>query len=301
MARTRYAPDRGLTVRMVGTMFGLGALYVIFAAVLLALGVSAVFVLVISAGMLFFQWWFSDSLAMRSMRAVVVTPEQAPQLHGLVDRLVALADMEKPRVAIADTDVPNAFATGRSHKRAVVVVTTGLLKRLDRDELEGVLAHELSHVAHRDVTVMTIASFAAIVAGVLARTLMWGGLFRDRRDQNTALVFLVVLAVTAVVYVLSFLLTRALSRYRELGADRGAALLTGRPTALASALQKVTGEVARIPTKDLRAMEPVSAFAFAPALGAGRGVDLAHLFSSHPPLERRLEQLAQISAQLGQR
>jgi len=287
---------------MVGTMFGLGLLYVILAAVLLALGVGAIFILVIIGGLFFAQWWFSDSLAMGAMRAHIVTPEQAPQLHALVDRLCAMADMDKPRLAIADTDVPNAFATGRTSKRSVVVVTTGLLRRLDRDELEGVIAHELSHVAHRDVLVMTIASFTAILAGFLVRSAMWGSMMRDRRDQNTAIVFIVVMLVSVVVYAISFILIRALSRYRELGADRGAAYVTGRPSALARALQKVSGEMAAIPTQDLRRMEPVAAFAFAPAFSKGRGgLGLESIMATHPSLEKRLEQLAKISAELGER
>ena len=298
MARTRYGSDRGLVARMVGTLFGIGLLYVVVASVLYAVGVNALFVLAISAALLGGQWWFSDSLAMSAMRAVVVTPEQAPQLHALVDRICAMADMDKPRVGIAQSDVPNAFATGRSPSRSVIVVTTGLLKRLDQEELEGVLAHELSHVAHRDVTVMTIASFTAILAGFMVRSAMWGG---GRRDGNAAVVFLVVTLVSIVVYFVSFILIRALSRYRELGADRGAALLTGRPSALARALQKISGQLASIPTRDLRRMEPVSAFAFAPALSGSRGLDLGSLMSTHPSLERRLEQLAQISAQLGER
>lgn len=302
MARTRFGIDRGLTVRMVGTMFGLGLLYVILAAVLLALGVGAIFILVIIGGLFFAQWWFSDALAMGAMRAHIVTPEQAPQLHALVDRLCAMADMDKPRLAIADTDVPNAFATGRTSKRSVVVVTTGLLRRLDRDELEGVIAHELSHVAHRDVLVMTIASFTAILAGFLVRSAMWGSMMRDRRDQNTAIVFIVVMLVSVVVYAISFILIRALSRYRELGADRGAAYVTGRPSALARALQKVSGEMAAIPTQDLRRMEPVAAFAFAPAFSKGRGgLGLESIMATHPSLEKRLEQLAKISAELGER
>ncbi len=285
---------------MLGTMGGLGLLYVVVVVVLIAIGLNALFVVVIAAGMLFAQWWFSDSMALNSMRAQVVTPEQAPQLHGIVDRLCALADMPKPRVAIADTDIPNAFATGRTPDRAVVCVTTGLLRRVDRDELEGVLSHELAHVAHRDVTVMTIASFAAILAGLLIRTAMWGGLMRDRRDSNAALVFLAVMVVSALVYVVSYILTAALSRYRELAADRGGALLTGNPRGLASALQKISGDVGQIPTQDLRQMEAVSALAFFPALGKGRGFDLARVFSSHPPLEKRLENLARVSAELGQ-
>ncbi len=281
-------------------MGGLGLLYVVVVVVLVAVGMNAIFVVVIAGGMLFGQWWFSDSMALHSMRAKVVTPEQAPQLHGIVDRLCALADMPKPRVAIAETDIPNAFATGRTPDRAVVCVTTGLLRRVDRDELEGVLSHELAHVAHRDVTVMTVASFAAILAGLMIRTVMWGGLMRDRRDQNTAFVFLAVIVVSALVYVVSFILTAALSRYRELAADRGGALLTGNPRGLASALQKISGDVSQIPTQDLRQMEAVSTLAFFPALGKGRGFDLARVFASHPPLEKRLENLAKVSSELGQ-
>jgi heat shock protein HtpX len=286
---------------MAGTIVGLGALYVVLAGVLYAVGVNAVFVIVISAAMLLGQWWFSDSLALAASRAVIVTPQEAPQLHAVVDRLCALADMDKPRVGIADTDVPNAFATGRSANRSVIVVTTGLLRRLDQEELEGVLAHELSHVAHRDVTVMTVASFTAILAGFIARTAMWGSMGRDRRDQNAAVVFIVVTLVSLVVYAVSFVLIRALSRYRELGADRGGALITGRPKALASALQKISGDMAQIPNKDLRAMEPVSAFAFFPALGGGRSFSLEGILATHPSLDKRLAQLAKISAELGDR
>jgi heat shock protein HtpX len=299
--KTRYGVDRGLSRRMFGTMFGLGLVYVVLAAVLFALGFNAIFVLALSGGMLFFQWWFSDSLAMSAMRAVVVTPEQAPQLHAIVDRLCVMADMEKPRLGIADNDVPNAFATGRTPSRSVVVVTTGLLKRLDHDELEGVLAHELSHVAHRDVTVMTIASFTAIVAGFLARTMMWGSMMRDNRNQNAALLFIGVMVVSVVVYFISYLLINSLSRYRELGADRGGALVTGKPTALANALIKITGDMGRIPTKDIRQMEPVSNLAFAPAVGPKRGFTLEGLMSTHPPLEKRLANLAKIADELGQR
>lgn len=300
MATTRYAADKGLVRRMVGTMFGLGLIYVVLAAVLIAIGVQTVFVLLIAGGGLFFQWYFSDTMALASMRAVEVTAEQAPELHAMIDRLCALADMDKPRVAVADTEVPNAFATGRSPKRAVVVVTTGILRRLETEELEGVLSHELSHVAHRDVTVMTVASFAGVLAGLLTRMWLWGGMGRrDNRDQNAALMMLLVLVVSVLVYVLSFLLTRALSRYRELSADRTGALLTGNPSALASALQKVSGDISGIPDADLRSMESVSAFAFAPALTSKASIST--LFSTHPPLEKRLEQLAEIATQLGTR
>lgn len=299
MATTRYENDRGLTRRMVGTMFGLGLLYVVLAAVLIALGFSTIFVLLIAGGGLWAQWYFSDTMALRAMRAVEVSAEQAPELHAVVDRLCAMADMPKPRIAVADTDVPNAFATGRSEKRAVVCVTTGLLRRLEVAEVEGVLSHELSHIAHKDVTVMTVASFAGVLAGLLTRMWLWSGMGRDNRDQNAALMFMVVMAVSVLVYVVSFILTRALSRYRELSADRTGALLTGNPSALATALQKVSGDIGAIPDRDLRSMEAVSAFAFAPALTSK--FSMATLFMTHPPLEKRLEQLAQISTQLGQR
>ena len=298
MESTRYASDSGLTRRMVGTWFGLGLLYVVIAALLITFLRSALVALVIVAAMLWAQWFFSDTMALAAMRAREITPEQAPELHALVDRLCALADMPKPRIAVADMDLPNAFATGRSPDRAVVCVTTGLLRRLDAAELEGVLSHELSHVAHRDVTVMTVASFAGVLAGLLTRMVLWGGMGRNR-DQNAAVVFLAVMVVSAIVYVVSFLLTRALSRYRELSADRTGALLTGNPGALATALQKVSGDIAAIPDRDLRKVEAVSAFAFAPALTSE--FSLSRLFMTHPPLEVRLEQLARISTQLGQR
>ncbi|WP_329257774.1 zinc metalloprotease HtpX [Actinoallomurus sp. NBC_01490] len=305
MARSRFAPDRGLTARMLVTMFLLGLLYVAFVGFFIVyLPQMWVLVLVIAVGFLLVQYFFSDKLALFAMHGRVVSEQEAPELHGVIDRICAMSDMPKPRVAVADTDVPNAFATGRNQDNAVVCVTTGLLRRLDTTELEGVLAHELSHVAHRDVAVMTIASFLGILAGLLTRFgLQWGlwGGFNDRNrnnnDQSTAMVLLVVIGVSAAVYAISFLLTRALSRYRELSADRSAAELTGRPSALASALTKVTGDMARIPTKDLRAAEPFNAFYFAPAFS--KGFSISTLFSTHPSLEQRLEQLAKISTQLG--
>jgi heat shock protein HtpX len=298
MATTRYASDRGLITRMTVTMFLLGLVYVVLIGVLIAVGVSAIFALIIGGGGLFFQWYFSDRIALYSMGGREVTPEQAPQLHALIDRLCAMADMPKPRVAIADTDMPNAFATGRSRNRAVVCVTTGILRRLDVDELEGVLSHEMSHVAHNDVTVMTVASFAGVLAGFLTRMVMWGGIGRRRDDQNTALLFFAVIIVSMVVYAVSFVLTRMLSRYRELSADRAGALLTGKPSALGSALRKVSGDMATIPVSDLRQAEAFNAFFFAPALA--NGLSLSSLFATHPPLEKRLEQLAEIARQLGQ-
>jgi len=302
--KSRFRPDRGLTSRMLITTFLLGLLYVVFVAVLLVLMKSALWAVVIAGGLLFAQYWFSDRIALFAMGGRTVTREQAPELHGVVDRLCALADMPKPAVAIANVDIPNAFATGRSQKRAVLCATTGLMRRLDTEELEGVHAHELSHVAHRDVAVMTIASFLGVLAGLITRIGLYSSFYggfgrgRDREGDNSALLFMAVILVSAVVYALSFLLTRALSRYRELSADRSGALLTGRPAALASALTKVSGSTARIPTKDLRQAEPFNAFFFAPALAPG--FSLSSLFSTHPPLEKRLDQLAALSRELGQ-
>lgn len=296
--RTRFAPDAGLTRRMVVTMFLLGLLYVVFVGALIALGVQALTVLLIAGGLLLVQYFLSDRIALYGMGGREVSPQEAPELHGMVDRLCAMADMPKPRVAIADSDVPNAFATGRDQKHAVVCVTTGILRRLEPRELEGVLAHELSHVAHRDVAVMTIASFLGVVAGLMTRVALYSGLGGRRSNGQGGLpIGLIIMLVSILVYAVSFLLTRALSRYRELAADRAGALLTQRPSALASALTKISGDMARIPTRDLREAEPFNAFYFAPALASGAG--LAALFSTHPPLERRLQQLATISAQLG--
>jgi heat shock protein HtpX len=299
MARTRFSPDRGLSARMGVVMFLLGLLYVGFAAFFLYLGVAPVAVLVIAGAMLAGQWYFCDRIALYAMHGREVGPAEEPQLHAMVDRLCALADMPKPKVAVADTDVPNAFATGRSPSRALVCVTTGIQRRLNPQELEAVLAHELSHVAHRDVTVMTVASFLGVLAGVITRFGLQLGMIggRRNRDDRSAAAFLLILLVSAVVYGLSHLLVRALSRYRELSADRAGAILLGAPSALASALQKISGEMARIPTRDLREAEPFNAFFFAPAVSPG--FTLSSLFSTHPPLERRLEQLARIAVELG--
>ena len=296
MSRTRYVPDRGLTARMGLTVFLLGLLYVALIALVTSY-TGLVLGLVVAGGALFAQWFFSDRIALYAMNGRVVTPEEAPELHGIVDRLCAMADMPKPTVAIANTDVPNAFATGRTPQRAVVCATTGIMARLDERELEGVLAHELSHVAHRDVTVMTVASVVGVLAGFLTRIVMFSGMGR-RRDNNDGgpPVVLVVMLVSIVVYALAFVLTRALSRYRELAADRAGAFLTAQPSALASALTKITGDMGRIPSRDLRQAEPYNAFFFAPA--AAPGFSLSTLFSTHPPLEKRLAQLAEISTTL---
>jgi heat shock protein HtpX len=303
MARSRFVGDAGLTVRMTTVMFLLGALFVaLVVAIALAVGSSfgpglGAVIGVVAIGVAIYQWANSDKVAMRAMRAREVTPEQAPELHGVIDRLCALADMPKPRVGVADTPVPNAFATGRSPERAVVCVTTGILGLLTAEELEGVLAHELSHVAHRDVLVMTVASSAGIAAGMLTQGAQYGGLgFFGRRSNNGGLpVWLVVLGVSLAVYAISFVLLRLLSRYRELAADRAGAYLTMRPDALASALQKITGGINQIPQRDLRQVGAASALCIAPAVA---GVSLRTLTATHPSLEQRLEQLARIQAEL---
>lgn len=298
MARSRFRSDRGLTLRMGGVGLGLGALYILFGVVLMTLTDLGGFGLVIVLALAWGQWYFSDSLALKSMNAKIVEPAQAPELHAMIDRLCALADMPKPRVAIAVTDLPNAFATGRSPNHSAVCVTTGIMKRLDADELEGVLAHELSHVANRDVTVMTVASSIGLLAGFITRWGMYAGnMFGSRNDKNNGLVFLVVFLVSMVVYAVSFVLTRSLSRYRELSADRSGAYMTGRPSKLSSALVKISGEMARIPNRDLREAQAMSAFFFAPAINRE---SVGAMFSTHPPLQQRLDQLAQVSAELSE-
>jgi heat shock protein HtpX len=317
MAQTRYAPDRGLVARMGATMFLIGLVFTAFViAVVLLLGHygvgngAIVFIAVLLAGgMAFASYFWSDKIALQTAGAQLVSPQQAPELHGVVDRICALADMPKPRVAIAPTDMPNAFATGRNSKASVVCVTQGLLRRLDTGELEGVLAHEMSHVAHKDVAVMTIASFIGIVAALMIRFGFYAELFgggggrgrggNNNNNQYTVFVALGMMLIGIVVYAISFLLIRMLSRYRELSADRSGALLTGQPHALASALVKVSDEMARIPTRDLRAVEPLNAFFFAPALStASAGRSLAAIFSTHPSLDRRLRELDKIASQL---
>ena len=325
MARTRYASDPGLIARMGATMFLLGAVFVGFAVGLVYLiawysahrhggngNINAdsliFFAAVIGIGTALASYWWSDKIALSTSGARLVSPNDGPdaaKLHGIVDRICALADMPKPRVAIAPTQMPNAFATGRNSKVAVICATQGILDKLDDKELEGVLAHEMSHVAHRDVAVMTIASFLGIVAALMVRFAFYSELFGGGRrggnnnNQASALLIPIMMVLSIVVYVVSFLLIRMLSRYRELSADRSGALLTGQPAALASALVKVSGDMARIPTKDLRAAEPLNAFYFTPALRPGQG-GLAGLFSTHPSLEKRLAQLEKVSKQLGQ-
>jgi heat shock protein HtpX len=318
-ARTRYAPDRGLTARMTATMFLLGLVFVAFIAAIIGIGAAThasdaaivLFAIVLGGGAAIGSLFYSDKIALSTARARVVSPQDEPQLHGIVDRVCALADMPKPRVAISDTRLPNAFATGRNADKSVLCVTTGLMGMLTPEELEGVIAHELSHVAHKDVQVMTIASFLAIIAGLLIRFSFYGELFggggrRGGNNQNGGAlpIFLIIMGVSIVVYAVSFLLIRLLSRYRELAADRSGALLTGQPSALKSALVKVSSNINRIPTKDLRTAEPLNAFFFAPAAHltvSGGKKSLAQIFSTHPSLERRLAELDKVQQQLNQR
>lgn len=297
MARRWYSGDTQLTVRMFLVMFFLAALYLGFIAALWASGMDFFGVAVIAAVMLGVQYYFSDRIVLWSMRAQEVAPEQAPELHATVERLCAMADLPKPRVAIVDTTVPNAFATGRNPNAAVVAVTTGLLNRLEQPEIEAVLAHELSHVRNRDVAVMTLASFFATLAQLLMRSFMWGGFAHGgrRQDRNSAAPIIVIYLVSLLVWMISFFLIRALSRYRELAADRGAAVITGAPSQLASALLKISGTMQRIPTRDLREVEAMNAFFIVPAL---TGDMMTELFATHPSLEKRLEQLKRLEQRM---
>jgi heat shock protein HtpX len=278
------------------------ALYAIVVSVMLSLGVSTLLVIVIAAALIFSQYYFSDKIAMFSMQAHEVTAQQEPRLHEIVDRLCLLADMKKPRVGISELDMPNAFATGRSPSHAVICATRGLMQRLNDEELEAVLAHELSHVAHRDVAIMTIASGVGMLAGLVSRIAMFGAMFgggrgggRGRGDQNIVLLEMVTMLVSIVIYVIAYLLTMALSRYRELAADRSGAILIGKPSVLAAALVHITGDIGKIPRTDLRKSEGMNAFFFAPALAGGTA---ATLFSSHPSLEKRLDQLNKLEKEL---
>src|SRR4051812_16217177 len=303
MKRRNYGRDAGLTLRMLFTTGLLGLLYVFFAVVLFnVLNVGVVPMLVIVLLIAGVQYYTSDKLALAAAGAKVVSREEAPALHDMVERLCAMADLPKPRVAIMDTPVPNAFATGRSPKHAAVCVTTGLWERLDPKETEGVLAHELSHIANRDVLVMTVASFFAMLAAMLTRFGLYAGMFGggygggNRDNNNGPPVWVIVMLVSMVVYVISFILIRTISRYREYAADRGSALITGAPEYLMSALQKISSQMTMIPNRDLRQVKGMSAFFTAPA--KVRRVP-AELFMDHPPLEKRIAALAEIAREMG--
>ena len=295
MKRKQFGRDAGLSARMVLTTFLLGALYVVFFVVLLQVfSLSIGVVIAILAVFGFVQYYTSDKLALRASGAKVVSQEQAPELHAMVERLCAMADLPKPKIAVIPSDVPNAFATGRNPKNAAVAVTQGLWNRLDEPEIEAVLAHELAHIANRDVLIMTVASFFAMVAAMLMRFGMYGSMMRGSRNSGGA--FVIMLLVSLITYAISFILIRAISRYREYAADRGAALITGRPENLMSALQKIAGQMSRIPERDWRKYEPMNAFFILP----GNAKRIAgELFRTHPPLEKRLAALAEVAQQMG--
>jgi heat shock protein HtpX len=296
MKRKAYGRDAGLTFRMLLTGGLLGLLYVVFAAVLISfLNVGLVPMILIVAGIAIFQYYTSAKLALLASGAKVVERDQAPELHDMVERLCALADLPKPKIAVIDTDMPNAFATGRNPKNSAVAVTTGLWNRLEPQEIEGVLAHELSHIANRDVLIMTLAGFFAMLAGLLAR---WGAFFGggDRDRSGGVPVWLIVVAVSIVTYLLSYILIRTISRYREYAADRGSALITGAPEHLMSALQKIASDISRIPQRDLREVQALNAFFIIPATVKS---SFGELFMTHPPLEKRLANLERVARELG--
>jgi heat shock protein HtpX len=299
MKRKAYGRDSGLTLRLAFTGFLLGLLYVVFAAILISvLNVGLVAMVVIVAGLALFQYFTSDKLALKASGAKIVSPDEAPELHAMVERLCAMADLPKPRVAVIPTDVPNAFATGRNPKHSAVAVTEGLWRRLEPREVESVLAHELSHIANRDVLVMTLASFFAMLAGLLTRWGLYASMFggNNRNNNNSTPIWLIVVLVSVVTYALSYILIRTISRYREYGADRGAALLTGAPENLMSALQKIASQITLIPERDLREVASMNAFFIIPA-GLKKGA--GEWFATHPPLEKRLAALAEIAREMG--
>jgi heat shock protein HtpX len=292
---SRWGRDAGLSFRMFVVMFLLTVVYLAFIAVLIAYGVSAIAILVIAGILVGVQYFMSDKIALLSMGAKIVTPEQAPELHGMIERLASIANLPKPRVAIADSDVPNAFATGRNPKHAVIAVTRGLMNRLQPAEIEAVLAHEMSHVRNRDVMVMTFASFFAMVAQLVMRMFFWGGMMGGRRDRRDGGSIAIIYLASILVWVISFLLIRTLSRYREFAADRGAAIITGSPSNLMSALVKISGVMQRIPERDLREMQGMNALFIIPA---AVGNSFSEIFSTHPSLERRLERLRALSREM---
>jgi heat shock protein HtpX len=306
MKRKSYGRDAGLTIRMLATTGLLGLLYVVFAVVLLqVLNVGLVPMLVIVIGIAVFQYWTSDKLALAASGAKIVSEQDAPELHAMVERLCAMAGLPKPRIAVIPTDVPNAFATGRNPKHAAVAVTQGLWNRLEPQEVEAVLAHELSHIANRDVLIMTLASFFAMLAALITRWGlyfgMWGGGFggggnRNNNGNNQVPVWLIVFVVSVVTYAISFILIRMISRYREYAADRGSALITGAPEHLMSALQKIASGITQIPQQDLREVAGMNAFFIVPT---NWRTQVGELFMDHPPLEKRLAALSQIAREMG--
>jgi heat shock protein HtpX len=297
MERRAYGRDFGLSARMVTTMFLLGLLYVAFFVILISVIDAPFIVIVLIMGALaFLQYFTSDKIALRASGAKIVERDQAPELHDMVERLCAMADLPKPRLAVIPTDMPNAFATGRNPKNSVVAVTEGLWNRLTKPEIEGVLAHELSHIGNRDVAIMTIASFFAMVAAMLMRFGMYAGMFGGNRRDSGPPIWLIMFVVSLVTYVISYVLILMISRYREYAADRGAAVITGAPENLMSALQRIASNIAQIPQRDLREVQGLNAFFIVPTNVKS---SFAQLFMTHPPLEKRLARLAEISREMG--
>jgi heat shock protein HtpX len=307
MQRKNFGRDRGLSLRMLLTGGLLGLLYVVFGVVLFSLFNGSIFLmLVIVIGLAFFQYYTSDKIALAASGAKVVSAEEAPELHAMVERLCAMANLPKPRIAVVDSDVPNAFATGRNPKHAAVAVTTGLWRRLEPQEIEAVLGHELSHIANRDVLVMTVASFFAMLAALLTRFGLYAGMFggfgggyggnRGGGNNNQTPVWLIVLLVSIVVYAISWVLIRTISRYREYAADRGSAIITGAPENLMSALQKISSNITQIPQRDLREVQGMNAFFIIPT---NWKTNMSEWMMDHPPLEKRLAALSEIAREMG--
>ncbi len=288
--------DWGLTVRMIVTMFLLAVIYLGFITLLYVIGFPLMYVMVIAGLLLFVQYYFSDRIVLLSTGARLVDEHEAPELYAIVRRLCQRANLPMPRIAIVDTPVPNAFATGRSPNSAVVAVTTGLLKTLNRDEIEAVIGHELSHIKNRDVAIMTIASFIATVAWFVARYAMFMGLFGEERRENGAAMGFALFVISMIVWLISTLLMLALSRYREFAADAGSAILTRKPKALISALAKISGRIDLIPPEYKKELEGLNAFFIIPAIS---GETIASLFSTHPPVEKRIERLKKMAMELG--
>lgn len=292
--------DSGLVARMILSFAILGLLYIIFLSVLAYLGLGFVPIAIIASAMILAQWYFSDKIVLWSSGAKLVTRDQFPELHDLVERIVARNNLPKPKIAVINTRMPNAFATGKGPKSSVVAITTGLMDTLDTEELEGVIAHELTHIRSRDVLVITLASLFSTVAWYLMQFGFYGGLYGGgmgygRRNDNSAGSMMIVIAVAMLTWVISFLIIRAISRYREYAADRGSAQMTGKPIKLANALMKISGTIKNIPTRDLRQQEGLNAFFIVPALS---GSTIGNLFSTHPPIQKRVEKLMEMEASM---
>lgn len=291
--------DTGLTIRMILSFAILALLYVVFLSVLAYIGLGIIPITIIASLMVLAQWYFSDKIVLWSSGAKIVTRDQFPELHDMVERIVARNNLPKPKIAVVNTRMPNAFATGKGRKSSVVAVTTGLMDILDDpEELEGVIAHELTHIRNRDVLVITLASIFATVAWYLMQFGFYGGLYGGMgygRDRNNGGIMIIVIIVAVLVWIISFFIIRAIARYREFSADRGAAQMTGKPVKLANALMKISGNMRRVPTKDLRQVEGLNAFFIIPAIS---GSTIGNLFSTHPPVEKRVQKLMEMEASM---